>query len=321
MSEPSCDCLCAGIVVADHVCAPIERMPHSGELVLTQRMELTVGGCAANVSVDLAKLGRDVAMLGFVGEDAFGTFVRQTMQAAGVNCEQLLPSTTRETSGTLVVNCEGEDRRFIHSIGSNAEFTGRELTPERIASARVLYLGGYLLCEELTARNVAQAFRTARELGVTTILDVVVPAAGDYWSRVAEVLPFTDVFLPNTDEATMITGLTDPTQQAAKFRDAGAKTVVITCGETGAVLQSEAGNWKSGRFDVPVVDGTGSGDAFAAGFIHGLLAEADPETCLQWGSALGASCVGAVGATTGVFTDQALREFCAKNRLAFERTK
>ncbi|WP_166830892.1 carbohydrate kinase family protein [Thalassoroseus pseudoceratinae] len=318
MSEPSWDCLCAGIVVADHVCAPIARMPHSGELVLTKRMELTVGGCAANVSVDLAKLGRRVAMSGFVGEDAFGSFVRQTMQSAGVNCDQLLTSTTRETSGTLVVNCEGEDRRFIHSIGSNAEFTGRDLTPERIASARVLYLGGYLLCEELAADHVAAAFRTARELGVTTILDVVVPAAGDYWSRVAAVLPFTDVFLPNTDEAKLITGLTDPTEQAQKFRDAGAKTVAITCGDTGAVLQSAAGNWRSGRFDVAVVDGTGSGDAFAAGFIHGLLADADPETCLQWGSALGASCVQAVGATTGVFSDGELRQFCAANQLAIE---
>lgn len=319
MSEKSWDCLCAGIVVADHVCAPVARMPHAGELILTERMELSVGGCAANVSVDLAKLGRNVAMLGFVGNDAFGAFVRQTMQTAGVNCEQLLSSSTRETSGTLVVNCAGEDRRFIHSIGSNAEFTGQELTPERIATARVLYLGGYLLCQELAADHVAQAFRTARELGVMTILDVVVPCAGDYWPRVAEVLPFTDVFLPNTDEAEAITGLTDPHQQAQKFRDAGARTVAITCGETGAVLLSEKGNWQSGRFDVSVIDGTGSGDAFAAGFIHGLLADADPETCLQWGSALGASCVQSVGATTGVFTNEKLREFCEGNQLQIQR--
>ncbi len=321
MSEKSWDCLCAGIVVADHVCAPVARMPHAGELILTERMELSVGGCAANVSVDLAKLGRNVAMFGFVGDDAFGAFVRQTMQAAGVDCEQLQCSSTRETSGTLVVNCAGEDRRFIHSIGSNAEFTGRDLTPERIAAARMLYLGGYLLCDELTAHNVAAAFRTARELAVMTILDVVIPCAGDYWDRVAEVLPFTDVFLPNTDEAELITGLTDPTEQAQKFRDGGAKTVAITCGETGAVLLSEAGNWQSGRFDVPVVDGTGSGDAFAAGFIHGLLADADPETCLRWGSALGASCVGAVGATTGVFTNEKLREFCEKNSLRIQRLR
>ena len=68
MSSPSYDCLCAGIIVADHVCQAIDHLPRPGELVLTDQMELTIGGCASNVASDLARLDRQVAIAGIVGQ-------------------------------------------------------------------------------------------------------------------------------------------------------------------------------------------------------------------------------------------------------------
>ncbi len=315
---PRCDCLCAGIIVVDHVCAPIDHLPAAGELVTTPALKLTIGGCASNVAVDLARLGHSVQVAGVVGDDVFGQFARSVLREAGVDDGLLETSAQRETSGTLVLNVKGEDRRFVHSIGANAEFTGSTLTAEILARCRVVYVGGYGLADHPSAEEVAALFDRARQSGAVTVLDVVLPGPADYWPLLEPVLPLTDVFLPNDDEARLITGLNDPPAQAERFRQAGAKTVGITCGGRGAVLLSEGLAIRAEAFPVEFVDGTGSGDAFVAGFIHGLLAGADWPACLRMASAMGASCVRAAGATTGVFNRDELDAFLAQHDLAIE---
>ena len=309
------DCLCAGIVVADHICDPVDHVPAPGELVLTRRMDLTSGGCASNVAVNLARLGRRAAVAGCVGDDVFGRFVCESLADAGVGCDYLRQIPGRDTSGTLVINTRGEDRRFIHSIGANNDFTGAELTPDVLQRCRVLYLGGYGLCDGLLPENVAQLFQAARAHEIPTVLDVALPGSGELRSRLEPVLPWTDVFLPNEDEARAITGLDDPLEQAEAFRRLGARAVVITCGRNGALLLSDSSRLRAGSFSVEFVDGTGSGDAFAAGYIHALLDGRDERECLRIGSALGASCVRARGATTGVFNARALASFLDSNPL------
>lgn len=315
MASDRYDCLCAGIVVADHVCDPVDHVPAPGELVLSARMELSIGGCASNVAVDLAKLGCRTTVAGKIGRDVFGRFIRDSLAAAGVHCGHLGESPSTETSGTLVINTRGEDRRFIHTVGANAEFDGSEVTPELIRCCRTLYLGGYCLSEQPSAERVAAVFHEARRADVTTVLDVVIPGPGDWWPRLRPVLPVTDVFLPNEDEARLITGLDDPLEQAQAFHRAGAKTVVVTGGRNGAVLVSDAMRLRAAAYPIEFVDGTGSGDAFAAGYVYGLLKHAGAMACLRYGSALGASCVRGTGATTQIFTAEELEAFVAEHRL------
>ena len=114
----------------------------------------------------------------------------------------------------------------------------------------------------------------------------------------------------------MITGLRDPLQQAERFRDAGAKTVVITQGERGSLLVSDKLRLRAGVYPIEFVGGAGSGDAFDAGYIAGLLAGEDPAGCLRWGSALGASCVRAIGATESVFNRDEAEAFLREHTLA-----
>lgn len=302
--------------MADHVCDPVDHVPAPGELVLSGRMDLTIGGCASNVAADLVRLGRTSSVVGRVGTDIFGRFVREALQAAGVGCDHIAETEGCDTAGSFVINSRGEDRRFIHSIGANGEFTGDELTEQLIRSCSVLYLGGYCLMNSLSAEKAAAVFEGAQSAGITTVLDVVIPKPAEYWPMLKPVLPFTDVFLPNDDEARLITGSDDPVAQAEQFHRAGAKTVVVTCGDDGAVLIGEDARLRSGRYQVEFVDGTGSGDAFAAGFIFGLLNNRDVADCVRYGSALGASCVGASGATTGVFNASELESFVASHELA-----
>src|ERR1700739_4416713 len=77
--------LCAGIIVADHVCTPISHVPAAGELVMAERMLLTIGGCAANAAVDLAKMEVRTAIVGRVGGDLFGRIVADLLREHGVD--------------------------------------------------------------------------------------------------------------------------------------------------------------------------------------------------------------------------------------------
>lgn len=301
------ECLCAGILVADHVCAPIPHLPAAGELVLTDKLVLNIGGCASNTAMDLARVGVQVSVAGCVGKDVFGQFVCDTLGAAGVATGCIRRLDHVGTSGTLVVNVAGEDRRFVHDVGANAHMTAADIPADQIERCKVLYVGGYLLMERLDPIELAAIFRRARAAGVTTVLDVVVPGPGNHLPLLAPLLPEADYFLPNSDEGKLLTGLADPVQQADRFVELGAKTVVITCGGEGTILVSDEERLKAGVYPIDFVDGSGAGDAFDAGFIAGLLAGESPQRCLEWGSALGAACVRSLGTTAGVFTrDEAI---------------
>lgn len=311
-------CLTAGILVADHLCSPISHLPAAGELVMAESLPLSIGGCAANVAVDLARLGVDVGVAGCVGKDPFGDFVLKALKDQKVGTRHVRQCDNASTSGTLIINVNGEDRRFIHAFGANARFTADSLPMDVAAGVDVLYVGGFLLMPSLEPFALAKTFGELRRGGTRTVLDVVIPGAGNWRSQLEPVLRETDVFLPNADEAHAITGLDDPISQGEKFLAAGAGTVVITTGAQGSTLLTRNMRLRAGSFKTPFAGGTGAGDAFDAGFILGMLQGLDERMCLAWGSAIGASCVRAVSATEGVFTRDEAEDFLRHNPIQIE---
>ncbi|MHB1421709.1 MAG: carbohydrate kinase family protein [Gemmataceae bacterium] len=315
----STEVLCAGVIVADHVSSPISHLPDPGELVLADQLLLTIGGCAANVAVDLVKLGVSASVIGRVGGDVFGRVLADMLRQRRVDVSALQVSPDLDTSQTLIVNVSGQDRRFIHTFGANAAFRAADIPLERVAKCRVLYLGGYLLMDGVQADELVPVFAAARRAGAKTMLDVVIPRPADYLPRMEKILPHVDVFLPNDQEAQLILGANDPLRQAERFHQLGARTAIITMGDRGSVLVGEGVRLRAESYRVPFVDGTGGGDAFAAGYIDGLLRGMDEEGCLRIGSAVGASCVRAIGTTTGVFARPELEAFLRENPLRIER--
>jgi sugar/nucleoside kinase (ribokinase family) len=313
------DVLSAGIIVADHVCSPISHLPAAGELVMADRLLLTIGGCAANAGVDLVKMGVQAAVVGRVGGDSFGRVVADLLKEHGVDVSSVVVSPSLDTSQTLIVNVAGQDRRFIHTFGANAEFSAADIPLERVLQSRVLYVGGYLVMPKVRQEELAKTFAAARKAGVKTVLDVVIPGSGNYLTQLEKLLPHVDVFLPNDHEGQRITGEADPLRQAELFRRLGAGTVVVTMGERGALLAADSVRLRSGVYPVDFVDGSGGGDAFDAGFIFGLLNNYGPEDCLRVASALGASCVRAIGTTPGVFTRAECEAFLREHTLPIER--
>jgi sugar/nucleoside kinase (ribokinase family) len=317
--RPAISVLSAGILVVDHLSTPIARLPRAGELVLCDRLPLAIGGCAANVAIDLARVGVRAGVVGCVGRDPFGQFLIDRLAADGIETSGVRMLDGVDTSGTLIINVTGEDRRFIHSAGANAVIQASHIPLERLRQAKVFYVGGYLLMPELERPGaLVELFRQARAAGVKTVLDVVVPGSGDHWPKFEQLLVETDVFLPNEDEAALITGYADPLDQAARFRDAGAGTVVITRGERGTLLMSNDRRLRTGTYPSEFVGGTGAGDAFVAGYIAGLLAGEDAIGCVKWGAALGASCVRSISATESVFTREEAIAFMRQHDLTIE---
>src|SRR5262249_14457670 len=154
------------------------------------------------------------------------------------------------------------DRRFIHSLGANRGFTSADLDAVLEPAPRVLAIGYFLILPKLEAQGLAARFAAVRARGTATVLDVAIPGPGHYIEPLRAVLPHTDLFVPNTDEAVLILGETDPVRQAQAFHDMGARHVVVTRGSQGAVSVSDALQIRLGTYPVTFVDGTGGGDAF-----------------------------------------------------------
>jgi sugar/nucleoside kinase (ribokinase family) len=307
--------VCAGLVVADHLCPPLDHLPRAGELEVVDELVLNIGGGAANTAVDLARLGVTASVCARVGDDFFGRFATETLRSHQIDTRWLSIDRRLPTSQTLIVNVRGEDRRFIHCVGANSGFVASDLDAALDEPPRVLHIGYFLILPNLDAGELAQRFARARQAGTLTLLDVATPGPGNYLEPLRVVLPHTDVFVPNADEAELILGESDPVRQARAFREMGAQRVVITRGAMGLISISESLSVQIGTYPVPFVDGSGGGDAFNAGYIVGVL-EGRPELeCLKLASAAGASCVRAVGTTAGVLNRAEADEFIRSHEL------
>ena len=170
-------------------------------------------------------------------------------------------------------------------------------------------------------QHLLKLFQEAKQLGLITALDVVIPAGTPpKIEEVSQLLPYIDLFLPNNDEATMLTGSQDPSEQAKILgRFNPDATIVITQGGAGAVARRGSLVLRAEAFKVEAIDGAGAGDAFDAGFLVGMLEGWPLEDSLRFASALGASCTRALGCHTSVFSYAEAVAFVAQNHLAIER--
>lgn len=310
------DVICAGILVADIFSQPLDSLPEAGELKTTERFLLSAGGCAANTAAALRRLGQSVVVVGKVGRDPFGDFVVAELRRQGIGTSHIKQSSDMHTSETFILNVRGEDRRYLHYIGANANFSLDDIDFAVLNRARILYVGGYLAMPAFSANDLIDLFAEAKRRNLTTVLDVVVPADAEATKEQFEaVLEHADFFLPNEDEARWITGLEDSGRQAeALAKLAPTCTSVVTRGPRGAILSRPGEVIDIGGYPMEAVDGSGAGDAFASGLITGLLQGWPLQDTLEFASAVGASCTRAVGCIDGVFTFDEALSFLALQR-------
>ena len=308
--------VCFGILVADVFLPPLARMPGAGELVATEDFLFQTGGCAANTANDLARLGVPSAVIGKVGRDPFGELVRSGLADQGVDVTGISAADGSGTSKTVIFDIEGEDRRYVHTVGANAALRAEDLDNCQLAAGDVLYIGGYLVLPGVEQQALAHRLKALRQAGAHTVLDVCVPAGAHVsFAQVEQLLPYVDLFVPNEDEARALTAEDEPSGQAHRLVDAGAAAVVVTRGAAGALMAVEGKQVELRAPAMKVVDSSGAGDAFSAGFIYGLLQGWPLERTGQFASVVGASACTALGCTAGVFSVDEVEAYLASASL------
>ncbi|NIM92808.1 MAG: carbohydrate kinase [Anaerolineales bacterium] len=288
-------------MVADIVGRPLRAMPDAGRLVLVDEMHLYTGGCAVNTATALARLGLPVKLIGKVGNDSLGDFLVNELVQRGINIESVKRDGEVGTSTTMVlVDADGE-RRFIHYIGANATLSLEDIDERAFENASILHIAGTLVMPSVDGEPTAELLRSAQAAGMTTFLDTVWDDTGRWMLLMEPCLPHIDYFIPSLPEARAITRLDVPEEIAAALLECGVGTVGLKMGADGClVMTSEGDSIRAPAYDVNVVDATGAGDAFAAGFIAGVWLGWPLKQTAYLANAVGALCVTGEGATGGV---------------------
>jgi len=257
---------------------------------------ITGGGAAANTAAWLASLGVPVVLVAVVGADAAGAERVEELRAAGVRC--LVRSVVGASTGSIVVLSGGGDRTMLVDRGANGLLTGLDIEPA-LAGARHVHVSGYTLLDPGTRPAGLAALTLARERGATASVDAASAAplrsvggrAFLSWTRPSDLL------FANLDEARALVESPSvaPIDAAKRLAAAIGGDGVVKCGADGAVSASAAGVVSVGGRPATVVDPTGAGDAFAAGFLASWLDSGSAADCLAAGAALGAQAVTRVG--------------------------
>ncbi|MFH1006218.1 MAG: sugar kinase [Candidatus Latescibacterota bacterium] len=295
------DVVSLGIVVADAMGKPIDQIPEEDRLALFDRMELHIGGCAANTGIVLSKLGAKVKVVGKVGADGFGDFIIKTIQENGADADGVVRDPSVSTAFTFVMISSAGKRRFLHCMGASAAFGLDDINLAVLDDARILHVAGTYLMPTFDGEQTAELLKEAQKRGVITSMDTAFNNLTEDWTKIADLcLPHLDYFLPSFEEAEKITGESDPKAIAAKLAQRCPGVVGIKLGAEGFYLKTHEMEKQILPFSTQVVDTSGAGDSFVAGFLRGILEGWDMERCARFGSASAAFCIGAIGCTTGV---------------------
>jgi sugar/nucleoside kinase (ribokinase family) len=301
-----------GIHILDVLGRPVTRIPPRQDVDLLEEIRLTVAGTAAGTSVDLAKLGASVLAMGAIGVDAAGNFIVDTMQRYGIDTSGLRRKQGVQTSATMLPIRPNGERPALHVLGANAELTLDDIDFDAIAASRHLHFGGSFLMPKLDGEPTARILAFARERGVVITLDLIAIDRPDLLDVISPALPYVDFFMPGLDEARTICGLQDRHEVIRFFLDRGVRTTVFKMGAEGSSLawRGVSGDIEEIRvpgFVTTVVDSTGCGDAYCAGFIVGLLRGWDLVECARLGTAAAGLVITGLGSDAGIIDfDQTL---------------
>ncbi len=297
--------LIIGIATVDAIAQTICRFPSPGGLQQFDNLTLTTGGCAVNTAMALARLGVGADVIARVGCDPHGQFVlaelaRQGVATGGVACDGELG-----TSFSFVAVHPGGERSFLHTAGANAHIEAGDIPDSALEDRPAVLLTGVMVMDRLDGEPAAEVLRRAHAAGAITIMDTVFveEVSLDEWRRrVLPALPAVSYFVPSLAEARAITGCREPHEAARALRDAGASRVAIKLGEKGVLCVDERGceELLASRPVEVVVDATGAGDCWCAGFIAGLLGGETFVQAAALGNAVAGISVTGAGATAAV---------------------
>lgn len=258
-----------GVHVVDVLVRPVEEIPAGQGGALVEQIRITPAGPAGGTAVTLAKLGASVQSAGAIGTDELGDVLLDLLGRFGVDYSLLLRRDGVQTSASVLPIRPDGSRPAFHVIGANATYTAADAPLDAISSSEYLHLGAP---EFMGGEEAAKILAFARAHGVVTSADILAPGeqAAAILDWIAPAFPHLDYLLPNDEQVLALTGSADLLSGCRALLDHGVGCVVATCGADGAVVVDAQSAQRVPAFPVDVIDTTGCGDAFSAGFLRGL---------------------------------------------------
>jgi len=256
---------------------------------------LTVGSSSVIFACGAARLGLRVAFIGKCGDDLFGRFMLEEMRKRAVDTSPVIVDPLLSTGLTVILN-KGDDRAMLTFPGAIGALRADEIPDDLLRRARHLHVASYFLQDALRP-GLPDLFRRAHALGLTTSLDTNYDPT-ERWEGLDQLLPLTDVFLPNATEACALTGVPDVEEAAARLARI-VRVVAVKLGAEGALGVQGEQMARVPSLPVAVVDTVGAGDNFDAGFLYGYLHGWPLERALRLGTVCGALSTRAAGGIAG----------------------
>ncbi len=308
------DIVNVGICTVDIIGRTIDDFPPPGGLRLFDSLTVTTGGNAMNCSVAMAKMGVPCNIIIKVGRDALGDFVRSEVAKYRIGADGLVISDDSHTPFTFVAVFSHGERSFFHTMGTNGTLCYGDIRLDVVRRAKFCFVTGTMVMKTFDGEQTARVLAEAQKAGAITLLDTVYTdaASQEQWHEaILPCLPHLDYFIPSQPEARAITGETDPSAMAKFFQSKGCRNAVIKMDAKGAFCRDAKGHevlvpaYRVAR----VVDTTGAGDSWSAGFITGLHEGQTMQEAAALGNAVAAHCIQAPGASTGIVPLAQIRAF------------
>jgi len=271
------------------------------------------GGDCLNTAIDLAVLGNSVGFAGLTGKDNFGEFLVKTIRDYGIDTRGLKVLPEISTSAVIVLVNDKGDRTFLYYGGSNDLFSYEHIDLSLIEECKIVHVGGTYLMPNFDGIGAEKVFELAHSKNKLTSMDVTWDTTGRWIEVIKPSLKHLDFFMPSYNEAKEISNRKSPEDIADFFIDEGVKCVIIKLGKNGSYCKGLKESFYQAAYDVDVVDTTGAGDSFVAGFLSGVVKNWDLPTCAKFATAVSAHCNQHLEATTGITSFIDVMEFIKKN--------
>lgn len=298
----SLDVLCVGAAIVDLPIGPVDASVFEKEASLpVDGIRLVAGGDALNEATILSRLGRRVGLASCVGSDAAGNFILEHCRANGIDVTHVAVKPGLDTSiNVALVAADGERTFITNRQGSMWKYCEEDFDSEALEGVFAISFS-FFNTPLMSGKVMAGIFRAAKERGMMVCADMVMPRHNESLDDIKEALSFVDYFFPNYDEASFLSGRTEPNEIADIFLGCGVKHAVIKTGRKGCFLKGSGVCCEvPGYAHSQVIDTIGAGDNFEAGFITALLEGRDFIECARFAHSVASLSVEAAGATGGV---------------------
>jgi sugar/nucleoside kinase (ribokinase family) len=297
-----------GVHVLDVLVRPVEEIPEGQGGQLVEEIKVTPAGSAGGTAVVLAKLGAEVTSAGAIGTDAAGDMLLQLLESHGIDTALLVRRDDVQTSASVLPIRPNGDRPAFHVVGANGTYGPDDAPWDAIAAADYLHLGGP---EFMGGEAAAQILSRARQGGAVTSADVLAPGDPGLLDWIGAALPELDYLLPNEEQVIGFTGESDLAAGCRALVERGVGCVAATRGADGVLIVDAEGEESVPAFEIEVVDTTGCGDAFSAGFLRGLSLDRSRSESAQLGCAAAALVAQGLGTDYGDFNLDTADRFAA----------